>query len=511
MKHTAVMALLGLALALACKKEHSQDVRNFGKVTIDSISPPKSASDAYIKVYGKNFPYQKSEIWVTLNNTLLTVVDVNKDTILLYIPAGATSGDMRFVFDRKDQPSNYDYSGLLDSVITVPYTIDESLKAAPVIQSYTPANGYAGVTVTLTGQNISTTAGAVKVKFGAVEGTLVSVNSTTIVVTVPNATAGIVPLTVVQGNNTVTAGNFEILETPPVLLAVYFSSEGNKLMKGSFSNHAAPVVTTLYDNSADGEDGISGISTPANNASQDDFIYWAYQGINPTIMRREYFLKKGATDKSQPLMNVYPAAGVTGNYIRDMDVRNGVAYFIRVAGPNSNSNYIVSSPVTGGPHTDLYELPNDPEVWGLKGSADNTNTGLWWVEHKTKKVVRGNSTGAATVTLFDAGDGLISPNNIALDEVHGKIYVLDVDATNKPRILAGNLDGSGTLSVLPVPAASFGSYLYDLEVDPKNGYLYWITPGTDASFMRCNTDGTNVQTILQHLNSPGGWFDILLP
>jgi DNA-binding beta-propeller fold protein YncE len=150
-------------------------------------------------------------------------------------------------------------------------------------------------------------------------------------------------------------------------------------------------------------------------------------------------------------------------------------------------------------------------VWGIKGSADNTNTGIWWVEQKTKKVIRGSSTGAATATLFDASDGLLFPRNIALDEAHGKIYVLDIDANNKPRILTGNLDGSGSLSVLPVPVASLGSYLYDLEIDTKNGYLYWITPGTDASFMRCNTDGTNVQTILEHLNNPGGYFDILLP
>ena len=511
MKHTPVMAIYALVLALACQKDHSLDVRDFGKVTIDSISPPQSASDAYIKVYGKNFPYQKSEIWVTLNNTLLTVVEVNKDYILLYIPAGATSGELRFEFDRTDHPSNYDYSGQLDNVVTMPYTIDESLKTAPVIQSYTPAKGYPGVAVTLTGYNISTNAGAVKVNFGVAEGTLVSVNSTTIVVNVPNVAAGIVPLTVVQGNHTVAAGDFEILETPPVLLAVYFSSEGNKVMKGSFSNHAAPVVATLFDNSADGEDGVSGISTPANNASQDDFIYWGYQGINATIMRREYFIKKGATDKSQPLSNVFPAAGVTGNYVRDMDVRNGIVYFTRVSGPNSNSNYIVSTPITGGTLTELYELPNDPEVMGLKGSADNTNTGLWWVEQKTKKVIRGSSTSAATVTLFDASDGLLFPKNVALDEAHGKIYVLDIDASNNPRILSGNLDGSGTLSALPVPAASFGSYLYDLEIDTKNGYLYWITPGTDASFMRCNTDGTNVQAILQHLKSPGGYFDILLP
>lgn len=426
MKHTTIMALCSLVLAFACKKEHSQDVRDFGKVTIDSISPPKSASGAYIKVYGKNFPYQKSEIKVTLNNTVLTVEEVNKDYIRLYIPTGATSGEMRFEFDRTDDNTGYDYSELLDNVVTIPYTIDESLKQPP-------------------------------------------------------------------------------------LLAVYFSLEGNKVMKGSFSNNAAPVVTTLYDNSADGEDGVSGISTPANNTSQDDFIYWGYQGVNANLMRREYFLKKGATDKSQPLSNVYPATGVSGNYVRDMDVRSGVVYFTRVGGPNSNSNYIVSSPITGGAHTDLYELQNDPEVWGMKGSVDNTNTGIWWVEQKTKQVIRGSSTGAATVTLFDASDGLLFPRNIALDEAHGKIYVLDIDATNKPRILTGNLDGSGTLSVLPVPVASLGSYLYDLEIDTQNGYLYWITPGTDASFMRCNIDGTNVQTILDHLNDPGGYFDILLP
>lgn len=426
MKHTSVMALCGLILALACKKEHSQDVRDFGKVTIDSISPPKSASDAYIKVYGKNFPYQKSEIAVTLNNTVLTVTDVNKEAILLYIPAGATSGELRFEFDRTDPHSNYNYSGLLDTVITMPYTIDESLKVPP-------------------------------------------------------------------------------------LLAVYFSLQGNKVMKGSFSNHAAPVVTTLFDNSADGEDGVSGISTPANNASQDDFIYWGSQGINTALMRREYAIKKGATDKSQPLSNVYPAAGVTGSYVRDMDVRSGVVYFTRVGGPNPNSNYIVSTSITGGTLTELYELPNDPEVMGLKGSASNTNTGIWWVEQKTKKVIRGSSTSAATVTLFDASDGLFFPRNIAIDEAHGKIYVLDIDANIKPQILVGNLDGSGTLSVLPVPVASLGTYLYDLEIDTKNGYLYWITSGTDASFMRCNTDGTNVQAILEHLNNPGDYFDILLP
>jgi hypothetical protein len=425
MKHTFIMAICAITLALACKKEHSQDVRDFGKVTIDSISPPKSSSDAYIKVYGKNFPYQKSEIRVTLNNTALTVTEVTKDAIRLYIPAGATSGEMRFEFDRTDPNTGYDYSDLLDNVITIPYIIDESLKLPP-------------------------------------------------------------------------------------LLAVYFSLEGNKLMKGTFSNNAAPVVTTLYDNSADGEDGISGISTPANNSSQDDFIYWGYQGVNSGLMRREYFIKKGATDKSQPLSSVYPPSGL-GNYVRDMDVRGSTVYFIRVGGPNPNSNYIVSTGITGGALTELYELQNDPEVWGLKGSADNTNTGIWWVEHKTKQVMRGSSTGAAAVTLFDENDGLISPNNIALDEAHGKIYVLDVDANYKPRILVGNLDGSGSLTVLPIPVASFGSYLYDIEIDTKNGYLYWITQSTDASFMRCNTDGTNVQTILEHLNEPGGWFDILLP
>ncbi len=82
---------------------------------------------------------------------------------------------------------------------------------------------------------------------------------------------------------------------------------------------------------------------------------------------------------------------------------------------------------------------------------------------------------------------------------------------NKPHILVGNLDGSGTLSVLPVPVASLGNYLYDLEIDTKNGYLYWITYGADAGFMRCNTDGTNVQAILEHLVNPGSYFDILLP
>ena len=87
------------------------------------------------------------------------------------------------------------------------------------ILSFTPQSGGVGSTVTIQGQNFSTTAASNAVTFNNVASTVVSATSTSIVATVPStATTG--PVTVTVGANTATsATNFTVISTP-VLLTV---------------------------------------------------------------------------------------------------------------------------------------------------------------------------------------------------------------------------------------------------------------------------------------------------
>ena len=125
----------------------------------------------------------------------------------------------------------------------------------------------------------------------------------------------------------------------------------------------------------------------------------------------------------------------------------------------------VVDPVPGAaaPH-----LPQQPDLVQL-------------LTNKTINIVR---TGGTTP---DAA-GLRGPQDIALDPVHNRYFVLDSDGTND-RILEGNLSDllnnpgqTQTLRELYAQAAvgDGGTGLTALTVDPNNGILYFIETGGTA-------------------------------
>ena len=137
------------------------------------------------------------------------------------------------------------------------------------------------------------------------------------------------------------------------------------------------------------------------------------------------------------------------------------------------------------------------EVIAHVNNNNGSNTGTNIVALLTNKTINIVKTGG---TVADAA-GLRGTQDIALDPVHNKYFVLDSDGTND-RILEGNLSdllnnpgATQTLRQLYAQPAvgDGGTGLLGLTVDPNNGILYFIelggTTGNDFRKVTYNVSG----------------------
>ena len=86
--------------------------------------------------------------------------------------------------------------------------------SAPTISSFSPSSGTAGTSVTITGENFSTTAASNSVAFNGTSATVTSAKSTEIVATVPSgATTGRISVTV---NNLTATSSSDFTVTPSI-------------------------------------------------------------------------------------------------------------------------------------------------------------------------------------------------------------------------------------------------------------------------------------------------------
>lgn len=484
-KQIFLLTVTILSLLAACRKD-VVDVRDFGKITIDSVSPGSGPSGLYVIVYGNNFSYQPSEVKARINNLDAPVIQMSPRRMMIYIPEGATSGKLHFTFNRKN-PTNdeHNYADQMDTVAEgSDFIINESLIPAPIIEQVVPVQGKAGDTITIKGYNFS--AGNGKVLFGTDEGVITQSTPTQLKVKVPKTTPGTVSLIIKQGTHTINAGNFIVEETPAGVKDIYFNTsngiEGyiSKAVVDEFGN---ATIQELYGPADGVAFTIFGVKADVVNG----FVYWVDNNI----------IYRGSTDGTALMIPVY--TDPTGNFIIDMDLdKNGRLYFTSWSSTLGGHHSIKRINGDGtGPVEELYQLPGDPMAGGFKIEAATGK--LYWTEYMTASVFEGSIEGQSAQPvklLFDGSDGLASPSNIAVDPANGHIYVID---NGNGAIYKGSLDGTGTLQKLPVPNTDIiGSG--DIEIDPVNHFIYWITSYFENSIiMRAKTDGTSIQKAVDNL------------
>jgi DNA-binding beta-propeller fold protein YncE len=460
----------------ACRKEVI-DVRDFGKVTIDSISPGAGPAGTYVVVHGHNFTYLAADAKVRLNNAEVRIVTMSLDSMLIQIPEGAVTGKLEFNFNRKNQTGGYDYSGQVDSAATGPvYTVDASVIPLPMIREVQPMHARVGGEVTINGYNFKD--GSCKIFFGDTEGTITEVSSTQVKVKVPKIPPDTVSLRVEQGAYSVQAGRFVVDETPAGVKEVFWTSWG-KVYKAVIDENGNPVIEAIYDETDNVGVYPSGLTVDQKNGR----VYW--MDIN-----KVYYGSMDGT-ATPTLVHTFPE----GVILQDIAFDSQDRLYITVADVTfSGNNYIFRVNMDGTGAEELYKLGEMMPV-GLK--IDEAGGKIYWTEQMFMATYEGSINGLATQApkmLFDANDGVSAPVNLALDG--SDIYILDGGNSS---CYVGARDGSGTLQKLPVPA-EFMMGAGDLEIDAANQYMYWIVYDFNVGYgtlFRCKTDGTGLQRVIE--------------
>ncbi len=126
-------------------------------------------------------------------------------------------------------------------------------------------------------------------------------------------------------------------------------------------------------------------------------------------------------------------------------------------------------------------------------TIDNATGTIYWCNSGTSQIMKGSEDGSTTPsTLYDGAEVIDYAYGIAIDKKHGKLYISDFSLGIK----VGNLDGTGTMSVL------WDSNNYDamsapsnLIVDSKNGLVYWTDESSD-DIVVAKLDGTGTPVVL---------------
>lgn len=162
-------------------------------VSIGSFTPDSGPTGISVTIAGENFSTTLSENKVEFNGVSATITSATKTSLVVTVPASATTGKVKVTTNGKSATSINDFTIPEPSITAVSHTI-----AAP------------GVSVTISGENFSPVAENNIVKFNGVTGVVTDVSEGALTVTVPEgATPGTISVTV-GGNSATSTSELEI-------------------------------------------------------------------------------------------------------------------------------------------------------------------------------------------------------------------------------------------------------------------------------------------------------------
>lgn len=237
---------------------------------ITSLNPASGQIGSSVSITGTNFSPTASNNTVTFNGTAATVTSASATTLVVTVPAGATTGPV--VVKVGSLSSN-----------GVSYTVNPT---PPQVTSINPSSGPYDTRVTITGYNFSNVVSENQVTFNGTNATLVSANTTTIVATVPPG-AGTGAISVTTNGLTDIGPIFTYIKT---LIVNTFAGNGNagfvngpaataqfngpsrmavnaagEIVLADFNNHSIRKVDTKGNVSTIAGDGTPGMTN--GNAS----------------------------------------------------------------------------------------------------------------------------------------------------------------------------------------------------------------------------------------------------
>jgi YD repeat-containing protein len=210
--------------------------------SISSLSPTSGTVNTVITIAGSGFCIPQGTSVVKFNGTVATPTSWSDSSIVVPVPAGATTGPVTIVA-----------GGTTSNGVTF------TVSPGPSITSLSPASGAAGTAVTISGQNFGASQGSSTVRFNGAAAAVTSWNNTSIGVTVPNAaTTGQVTITV---NGQASNGSaFTVITGGTLSGSVTNSSGGAAISGATVQAIQAGVVKSSATTLADGSYSIANLT-----------------------------------------------------------------------------------------------------------------------------------------------------------------------------------------------------------------------------------------------------------
>lgn len=368
--------------------------------SISQLSPNTGPSNTVVTITGVGFGSPQGTSTITFNGVNATPTSWNNTTIVVPVPAGATTGNVVITAGGQVSPG-------------VSFTV----AAAPSISSLIPNTGAAGTSVTIAGNNFGSSQGSSVVRFNGIAADISNWSNTSINAVAPAAVStGPVTVTVsAQASNGVT---FTAVTTGTLSGSITRSSDG--------SNVNGALVEALQD---------GGVKFSANSNSGGSYSI-------SNIDRGTYDLRVSASSLGSALRNaIVVPAGQTTTQSFSLSSAGSITGVVTQADgttPISGATvkvFVGSAAGTGATSngSGTYTI-ND-----LNADTYNVQASAAGYVSKTKNsvLVAGGSSATANFSLFTPGNG---PINYAYDEL-GRLIAVS-DATGDTAIYAYDAVGN---------------------------------------------------------------------
>ena len=230
-KRGKISVMVGTA---ADTSEMSFRVLDPNVLAITGINPTSAAAGTSVTISGQNFSTTAAENTVTflgdindnIDNQRATVSAATAISLTVSVPTDAQTGKISVMVGTAADTSDASFT------VTAP--------AAPVVSSFSPSEGAVGTSVTITGENFSTTPSENEVEFGGVMAAApTSASTTSLTILVPSGARTGRIYVAVGGQTGTSSTNFTVTGTTPVSpFSVPLSSEGDvRLYPNPTSGH----------------------------------------------------------------------------------------------------------------------------------------------------------------------------------------------------------------------------------------------------------------------------------
>jgi hypothetical protein len=197
---TVLLLVICLLPINSCKKD-----KEIPAPSITSFSPTNGTEGTVVIIAGNNFSLTIANNIVKFNGISATVTSVTTESLTVTVPTGASTGKISVTIGGQ----------------TIASADNFTVFGSPVITSIAPSSGLPGTSITITGNNFSTTLTENLIKFNNLDAIVTSATSGSLSVTVPtNATTGKISITV-HGMTTISTDDFVI---PPTITSFSPSS-----------------------------------------------------------------------------------------------------------------------------------------------------------------------------------------------------------------------------------------------------------------------------------------------